>query len=139
MVNAKKKGNAGENKFANWLLSHGIKAGRDSASGGGLAKGDIHNDLDLTIEVKTVKGIGLKEAWRQVDGDAALARNAPLLAIHFDGMPENTWLIVQHSNDWIEQIKGEHTAPTPYTDPRVLRAAQTAVDGMKRFINLIEN
>lgn len=105
MVNAKKKGNAGEHAFAHWLMSHGIKAFRNSMSGGSVWKGDIANDLDLTIEVKTVSKINLMDFWRQVSKDASIAHNSPLLAIHFNQMPKDEWLIVLHSNDWIELIK----------------------------------
>jgi len=104
-INAKKKGNKGENAFANWLRENGIKAFRNSASGANAWKGDIGNNLDLTIEVKTCKALNLRKAWSQVDRDASMARNSPLLAIHFDGMPEKSWLIVLHSEDWLEKIK----------------------------------
>lgn len=104
-MNAKKKGNAGENKFANWMQSHGIKAYKNSSSGGNHWKSDIHNNLDLNIEVKTVKKINLLGAWKQSERDSTLARNSPMLAIHFDGMRDNEWLIVLHSEDWIEMLK----------------------------------
>lgn len=104
-MNAKRKGNAGENKFANWLQSQGIKAYKNGSSGGNAWKSDIHNGLGLNIEVKTCKRLNLQEAWRQTDRDAGLARSTPLLAVHFDGMRENEWLIVQHSSDWIEDVK----------------------------------
>lgn len=104
-MNAKKKGNAGEHGFAHWLMSHGIKAFRNAMSGGSVWKGDIANNLDLTIEVKTVKKLNLMEAWQQVSRDASIAHNSPVLAIHFDGMGKNQWLIVQHSEDWVETLK----------------------------------
>ena len=105
MPNAKKKGNAGEHAFAHFLMDNGVKAFRNSMSGGSVWKGDIANNIDLTIEVKTVKKLNLMEAWRQVNRDASIAHNSPLLAIHFDGMGKNEWLIVQHSNDWVETLK----------------------------------
>lgn len=104
-INAKKKGNKGEHEFAHFLMDNGIKAFRNSMSGGSVWKGDIANSLDLTIEVKTVKKLNLMEAWRQVNKDASIAHNSPLLAIHFDGMPKKEWLITLHSEDWIELIK----------------------------------
>jgi Holliday junction resolvase len=105
MVNVKKKGNHGENEFANWLLDNGIKGFRNSASGANAWKGDIGNNLDLTIEVKTVKKLNLQECWRQVERDSSLARTSPLLAVHFDKMPKREWLIVLHSEDWLDMIK----------------------------------
>lgn len=107
-MNAKKKGNAGEHEFAHWLIENGIKAFRNSMSGGSVWKGDIANSIDLTIEIKTVKKINLMEAWRQVARDSSIAHNSPLLAIHFDGMPKKNWLIVLNSEDWIELIKSKN-------------------------------
>lgn len=104
-MNSKKKGNAGEHAFAHWLLTKGVKAFRNAMSGGSVWKGDIANDRDLTIEVKTVKKINLQEAWRQVTRDASTAHNSPVLAIRFDNMPKSEWLIVLHSEDWAELIK----------------------------------
>ncbi len=104
-MNAKKKGNAGEHSFAKWLMGHGFKAFRNSMSGGSVWKGDIANDLDLTIEVKTCKKINLMECWRQVNRDASIAHNSPVLAVRFDNMPRDEWLIVMHSEDWAENLK----------------------------------
>ncbi len=86
MINAKKKGNKGEHEFSYWLMENGIKAFRNSMSGGSIWKGDIANDLDLTIEVKTCKAINMQKCWRQVERDASIAHNSPLLAVHFDKM-----------------------------------------------------
>jgi len=104
-MNTKKKGNKGEHDFSHWLMENGHKAFRNTMSGGSVWKGDIANDLDLTIEVKTVKKLNLMEAWRQVNRDASIAHNSPLLAIRFDHMPPKEWLIVLHSNDWVNLIK----------------------------------
>lgn len=104
-MNAKKKGNKGEHSFARWLMANGIKAFRNSMSGGSIWKGDIANNLDLTIEIKTVKKLNLLDAWLQVSADASKAHNSPVLAIHYDHMPKDTWLMVLHSEDWLELIK----------------------------------
>lgn len=104
-INAKRKGNAGEHAFAHWLISKDVKAFRNSMSGGSVWKGDIANDRDLTIEVKTVKKINLMEAWQQVHRDASIAHNSPILAIRFDQMPKDQWLIVMHSEDFAEYLK----------------------------------
>lgn len=109
-MNAKRKGNAGEHSFAHWLMSKGIKAFRNSMSGGSIWKGDIANDLDLTIEVKTVKKINLQEAWRQVERDASIAHNSPVLCIRFDKMPKDQWLIVLHSEDWADLLASKQAA-----------------------------
>ena len=109
-MNAKKKGNAGENKVAHWLDSHGFKAFKNGSSGGNMWKGDVHNNLSILgdavhLEVKTVKRINLLDAWQQADRDAGMAKAIPVLLIHFDGMPENTWLTVLHSEDFIHVVK----------------------------------
>jgi Holliday junction resolvase len=106
-MNVKKKGNHGENEFANWLQENGIKAWRNGSSGAGLYKGDINNSIDCTFEVKTVKKINLLKAWGQVSRDSSIAHNSPVLAIHFDGMGKRQWLIVIHSEDWIDLIKNQ--------------------------------
>lgn len=104
-MNAKKKGNAGENRFANWLKANGINAYRNSSSGANMWKSDIHNGLGLNMEVKTVKRINLKDAWRQSMRDSSMAHTTPLLAIHFDGMAEDDWLIVIGAEEWLRLIK----------------------------------
>lgn len=106
MVNAKKKGNSWENKLANWLSDHGFRARKDGASGGtAREKGDIHNNEGFTIESKAYKQLALQEWWRQVTKSASLQGNSPLLFIHQDGMPDNEWMVVMHSEDWIDMWK----------------------------------
>ena len=105
MINAKKKGNAGEHQFAHWLEENGIKAFRNSMSGGSIWKGDIANNLDLTIEVKTVGKLNIQEAWKQVKSDSNIAHNTPVLAIHYNGMADKSWLMVIHSEDFLEMLK----------------------------------
>lgn len=104
-MNVKKKGNEGEDDFSLFLREHGFNARRDGNSGGRLHKSDIVNGLDYSIELKTVNKLNLQEAWRQVSRDSSLARNAPLVAVHFDEMPQKEWIICIHSNDWIELEK----------------------------------
>lgn len=108
MINAKKKGNHGEHEFSHWLMDNGFKAFRNSMSGGSVWKGDVANNLDLTIEVKTVKKINLLKAWKQVNRDASIAHNSPILAIRFDNMPPREWLIVMHSEDFVYNLKQIH-------------------------------
>ena len=118
-MNVKKKGNRGENNFANWLRANGVKAYKEASSGGHTVKGDITNDIDYTIEVKTVKKLSIQEAWKQVAKDASMARNRPLLAIHYDGMPKDEWFIVLHSNDWLDLELGDtQVAHQIYEDPK---------------------
>ena len=75
MINAKRKGTNGELAFASWLRENGIKAYRDSASGGGNAsKSDINSSIDCTIEIKTVKKINLHEVWKKLSINASNAQ-----------------------------------------------------------------
>ena len=105
MTNVKKKGNLWENKLANWLRDNGIKAWKDGASGGGSReKGDVGNNIDMTIESKACKNIKLMEWWKQVDKSADIHHNTPVLFIHQDGMPDNEWLVVMHSEDWMDRL-----------------------------------
>jgi len=112
MINAKKKGNAGENAFSNWLFENGIKAYRNGSSGAGMYKGDINNSLDITFEIKTVKKLNLLKAWKQVQRDSSIAHTMPVLAIHFDGMGNKQWLVTIHSNDFIDFLKYKQNATT---------------------------
>ena len=105
-INVKKKGNIWENKLSNWLRDHGIKAWKDGQSGGGnREKGDVGNNIDFTMESKAAKNIKLMEWWRQVAHSASLHKNRPALFIHQDGMSDNHWLVVMHSEDWIDMCK----------------------------------
>lgn len=105
-INCKKKGNLWENRLAHWLTDHGYKAWRDGYSGGGSReKGDIGNNMDMTIESKAGKNINLMEWWRQVDKNASIHHNSPVLFIHQDGMRVDEWLVVMNSEDWIEMLK----------------------------------
>lgn len=148
-MNVKKKGNRGENLFAEFLRDNGFKAYRDSASGGSTHKSDIVNGLDYSMEVKTVKKIGLQEAWRQVSRDSSIAHNAPLLAIHFDGMPEKEWIICLHSNDWIEMEKLTRDRPVSlqnapqeainaYTDRTTIYALEQLKSQINKVLNLLK-
>lgn len=111
-MNSKKKGNAWENRLAAWLHSHGIKAWKDGASGGGnREKGDIGNNLDMTIESKACKKPLLEKWWEQTCRAASKHRNSPVLFIHLDGMPDREWMVVMHSNDWVEMVKNAKQVP----------------------------
>jgi len=119
MVNSKKKGNIWENKLANWLRDNGIKAWKDGASGGGnREKGDVGNNIDMTIESKAYDKISLMEWWKQVSKSASHHKNQPVLFIHQNRMPDNNWLVVMDSNDWVELVKGSGEIDTSYVDPQ---------------------
>ena len=109
MVNAKRKGNAGENNFANWLRDNNVcKANRNSSSGSNTVKSDIVNNLGMNLEVKTVKKLNLMEAWKQSERDAKMSHTIPTVVIHFDGMPKDSWLVVMNNYDWADLIKGKN-------------------------------
>lgn len=138
-MNAKKKGNKGEQRFSAFLRSHGFRAFKEASSGAYAHKGDIVNDLNFTIEVKTVKRINLKQAWDQVDHDASMARNSPLLVIRFDGMPKDEWLCVLHSEDLVEFLKAQNnTQDVVENNPQKKYAVVKMVEDAKRVIKLFE-
>jgi Holliday junction resolvase len=133
-MNPKKKGNAGENAFANWLVDNGIKAWKDGASGGGNnEKGDIGNNLNLHIEVKTVKKINLLEVWKKARHECEKTHNDPVLAIRFDGMPERKWLMVLDSDHFLDLLTKEEGVKTDYQDPKM----KWALTGLKNAINSV--
>lgn len=134
MVNPKRKGNAGENEFSHWLEGNGIKARRNPMSGGSIWKGDIANDIDFTFEIKTVKRINLQEAWKQVTRDAEMASNIPVLAIHFDGMPKDKWLMVMDNDDWLEAITAKKVETGETTDEK---SREWALRGLKEAVNKV--
>ena len=141
--NPKRKGNNGELKFAEFLRDNGFKAYRDSASGASTHKSDIVNGLDYSMEIKTVKKIGLKEAWKQVTRDSSIAHNSPLLAVHFDGTPEKEWIICLHSNDWVELEKlsrqGTKSEAQPTNIIQGQRELAWALSALKISINKVLN
>lgn len=109
MVNAKKKGNMGENLFSAWLRDNNVcKAYRNSSSGSNTVKSDVTNDLGMNFEVKTVKKLNLMEAWKQSSRDAEMSHTIPTVVIHFDGMPKDTWLVVMNNWDWADLVKGKN-------------------------------
>lgn len=137
-MNPKKKGNAGENAFANWLISNGIKAWKDGASGGGSnEKADVGNNLNIHFEVKTVKKIGLQEVWKKAELECAKTHNTPVIAVHFDGMSPDTWLMVLHSEDWLDLLTKNEGTKTDYQDPKLRYAIQSLKESAKRVEKLL--
>lgn len=138
-MNSKKKGNLWENRWANWLRDNGIKAWKDGASGGGdREKGDVGNNLNLHMEVKGVKAINLKKVWAKAQLECQKTHNQPLIAIHFDGMRDDEFLVVIDNHNWLDLVKGEQAVPTPYEDPSLKWAIKNMVDAGKKVIRMIE-
>ena len=112
MINSKKKGNKFENFVANWFTDNGVKMWRDSASGGGSReKADCGNNLNIHLECKAVKGINLKEVWHKAEYECEKTHNQPCLAIHFNGMPDDKFLIVIDNWYFLELLTGAKTIP----------------------------
>lgn len=138
-MNSKKKGNIWENKFANWLVQNGIKAWKDGASGGGLnEKADVGNNLNLHFEVKAVKKLNLQEVWRKACYECEKTHNAPVLAVHFDGMPDNQWLMVIHSEHFLELITKTDGVKTDYQDPKKKWHVRNLVEAAKLVLKDFE-
>lgn len=106
MTNAKKKGNAGENAWSNWLNDQGIRSWKDSQSGGGnREKSDTGNNINCHFEVKTVKNLSIQKAWQKAVRDANKQQNTPHLVVHYNGMPKDEWFIIMNNWDWLNLIK----------------------------------
>lgn len=139
MINSKKKGNIWENNLANWLRDNGIKAWKDGASGGGnREKGDIGNNMDMTIESKAGKNIKLMEWWDQVKKSAGMHQNTPVLFIHQDGMGSEDWLVVMRNHDWLEAVKTPLVETGITTDEKkmewALKGLKVALNNVLKFI-----
>ncbi len=138
-MNPKKKGNRNENVFSAWLRDNGIKAFKDGASGGGSAtKSDITNNIDANFECKAVKKINLQKAWQQTAKNAGMAHNTPYLAIHFDGMPPNKWLMVMDNDDWLDLLKKDGGIKTDYIDPKLKYDLQILKENCRKVIKKLE-
>ena len=128
-----------ENRLANWLRDNGIKAWKDGASGGGSReKGDIGNNINMTMESKAAKNIKLMEWWKQVKKSANVHHNPPVLFIHQDGMGEKEWLVVMHNEDWLDLIKGEKEVKTDYQKPEMKWAMMNAREAIRKAIKFLE-
>lgn len=138
MINTKKKGNRNENDLANWLKSHGFKATKDPSSGSHSERGDIVNNLNLTIEAKACKKVELMKWWKQVEYGAMQQRNSPALFLHIDGMPKGEWLVVLNSEDWAEMMKGNVEVKQDYQDPKAKWAFQNAREALRSALKYLE-
>ena len=135
MINSKKKGNHGENLFANWLSDNGIKAWKDSMSGGGnREKGDVGNNIDFTFEVKTVKKVNLPAYWKQTKISAEKHHNRPCLVIHLDGMPKDSWIMIMDNWDWLDIIMGENKIDIKYENTNLKWKAKRAKEAINEFL-----
>jgi Holliday junction resolvase len=132
-MNAKRKGNQGENKFANWCREQGLEVWRNSGSGSGIAKSDANNSLGINFEIKTVKALNLKKAWKQSERDANMTHSIPYVVVHFDGMGDNEWLIVMDNYNWLELMKNK---PGVITNPlETNRNLKWKVEKLKQAAN----
>ena len=137
-INSKKKGNRFENRLTNWLRDKGIKAWKDSQSGGGdREKGDVGNNLDMTIESKAAKRITLPEWWKQVEASASKHGNQPVLFIHQDGMGDREWLVVMHSEDWANLVIKEKEEPD-YSQSSEDREKRWALEQLKTAVTKVK-
>ena len=139
MVNSKKKGNMWENRWARWLIEHGIKAWKDGGSGGGCReKSDVGNNINANFEVKGVKKLNLFKAWKQSQSASDKTHNTPYVIVHFDGMAEDEFLVVMNNYDWLDLVSGEKEVETAYEDPKVKWSIQRLVDSAKTVIKQLD-
>jgi len=138
-MNAKKKGNKGENDFAKWLRNVGLtKATRNSSSGGNIIKSDVVNDLDINFEVKTVKRLNLNQAMAQSERDANMSHTIPYVVVHFDGMPQDTWYMVMNNHDWLDLMNKAKEPKKIDTPTREMEyALKTLIQAAKKILKLL--
>ena len=130
---AKKKGNAGERRFAEWLTHNGIRAWRDAGSGGGnREKSDVGNNINANFEVKTVKKINLLKAWNQTESAAEKTHNTPYVVVHFDGMRDGEWLMVMDNYSWLELYKQARQPKNIYEPSRQFK---WKLETLKKIMN----
>ena len=139
MVNPKKKGNRGENNFFKWLRNHnGDKSAmRNPSSGAGYYKSDVINSIGYNFEVKTVKKLGLQQAWKQSERDAEKSQAIPSVVIHFDGMPEDMWLIVIDNYTWADMFKKAQEPKSKEPDRQMrydLQALKNAATRVMKYL-----
>ena len=61
-------------------------------------------------------------------------KTVPVVAIHYNGMEKDTWLMVMHSEDFAEYALGDRIAGgSTFTDPK----AKYAVDGLLRACRVV--
>lgn len=116
-MNPKKKGNKGERDFSKWIRENLNEfCYRNSGSGAGILKSDAHNNLGINFEIKTVKALNLKEAFKQSQRDADMAHTKPYVVVHFDGMPQDSWIMCMDNGDWVELYKKSQQPRTENPD-----------------------
>jgi len=141
--NPKRKGNNGELKFAEWLRKEGVcNAYRNSSSGSGTVKSDCTNDIDINFEVKTVKSLNLKKAFKQSVADCKMTHAIPYVVVHFDGMPENDWLMVMTNHDWKDlimksDVRGDIIVKDSYDKTSAINKIIYAMDCLRQAKRLL--
>ena len=89
MKNGKHKGNQFEREIAaEFRLQLGEFAARNSGSGAGISKSDIHNSLGLNLECKRVERLNIFKAIAQSHRDSELAHSRPTVVFRANRMSE---------------------------------------------------
>lgn len=142
MPNSKKKGNYWENRWKDFLLSKGIKAWKDTQSGGGnVEKSDVATNLNINFEVKSGKQVPKKiyDFYKQSEEVAFKTHNTPYVVLHRDGYPQDHFLVVINNHDWYDLFRKAQEPKTTQTENRELQwALKTAIKALKKLLKLLE-
>ena len=142
MTNPKKKGNYWERKFAGWLKDNGINAWRDSGSGGGTReKSDIINNININFEVKSGKQVPKKiyDFYDQSIEASTKTHTTPLVVLHRDNRPQDEFLIVMNSYDWLDLWKKAQEPKVLTTESREQKwLIQNTIKMLKKLLKTLE-
>lgn len=103
MINACKKGKAGERELAHLLTSLGYPSRRGQQHAGGGDSPDVVSELPgVHIECKRTNGLSIYPALAQATRDAAPGR-IPVVMHRGTGKPD--WVVVLRVSDLVELIR----------------------------------
>ena len=100
------KGKELEKYIVQWLKESGLddRAARNPGSGNGLRKGDVDNDLGLSIECKNTKSFQIEKSFLQADRQSLGYLN-PVLIWHPPQKPLSDSLVVITLHHFEELLK----------------------------------
>ena len=141
MINSKRKGNAGERNWAQFLREQNLdrNARRNVSSGSTYYKSDVHNSINYNFEVKVGKHFSLPKALKQTQRDAEMAHSKPAIPFHLDGMRDDSWWIVIDAYEWAELIKRNKEPISKAPDREMKWKIQRLVEAAKQVMKIFDS
>ena len=138
MTNGKQKGNQFEREIAEEFRRNlGEFAARNSGSGAGISKSDIHNNFNLNLECKRVERLNIFKAITQSERDANFAHSRPTVVFRANRMPE-PYIAIELSH-FFELIRKSREPKTFKTDNQRLKyLLRQAKEILNRLLKEIE-